>query len=214
MLNWDVTHFFVPRLVPRMATASGIPAEACTMVVVPTIFSSESQVNAQLEKLEVHFLANQDKHIYFAVLSDFPDADQEETSADSLLLAAAQRGIEELNRRHSPELPHRFYLFHRRRQWNPGEGKWMGWERKRGKLEEFNRLLRGAADTSFTLNPASAAAKDSIREAERAAQEALLRRVRYVITLDADTQLPRDVARKLVGAAIHPPAGPRCGAHR
>ncbi len=131
VLNWDVTHFFSPRLVPRMATASGIPEAACTMVVVPTIFSSESQVSAQIEKLEVHFLANQDPHIYFALLSDFPDADQEQTGADSQLLATAQRSIDELNRLHGPELPPRFFLFHRHREWNASEGKWMGWERKR-----------------------------------------------------------------------------------
>ncbi len=189
VLNWDVTHFFPPRLLPRMGTANGIPEEACTMVVVPTIFSHESQVNELLERLEVHFLANQDKHIYFALLGDFPDADAAETPNDSLLLDVAESGIAELNLRHSKEQPHRFHLFHRRRQWNPGEDRWMGWERKRGKLEELNRLLRGATDTSFVV---------------KTADELLLRRVRYVITLDSDTQLPRDVARKLVGAAIHP----------
>ena len=204
VLNWDVTHFFTPRLVPRMATAAGIPEEACTMVVVPTIFSNETQVGAQIEKLEVHFLANQDPHIYFALLSDFPDADQEQTAADSQLLSTAQRGIDELNRRHGPEVPPRFYLFHRHREWNPGEGKWMGWERKRGKLEEFNRLLRGATDTSFILSAVSETANESAQETERKTQQDLLSRVRYVITLDSDTQLPRDVARKLIGAAIHP----------
>ncbi len=217
--NWDVTHLFPPRLVPRMETASGLPEEACTMVVVPTIFSSESQVSEQLEKLEVHYLANQDKHIYFAVLSDFPDADAEKTEGDDALLAAAERGIDELNGRHGHELPHRFHLFHRRRQWNPGENRWMGWERKRGKLEEFNRLLRGAEDTSFIRGVAgsSPTVREDSRDAtalesgaepavetERSAQDALLRRVRYAITLDSDTQLPRDAARKLVGAAIHP----------
>ena len=171
-----------------MGTATGIPEEACTMVVVPTIFSSESQLNELLERLEVHFLANQDKHIYFALLGDFPDADAEETTDDSPS-RIAQSGIDDLNQRHGKEESPRFHLFHRRRQWNAGEDRWMGWERKRGKLEEFNRLLRGATDTSFVV---------------KTADESLLRRVRYVITLDSDTQLPRDVARKLVGAAIHP----------
>jgi cyclic beta-1,2-glucan synthetase len=189
VLNWDVTHFFSPRLLPRMETAKGLPEEACAMVVVPTIFSSEAQVNEQIERLEVHFLANQDKHIYFALLGDFPDADTEKASDDSLILDAAEAGIAELNQRHSKEQPLRFHLFHRRRQWNPGENRWMGWERKRGKLEELNRLLRGAEDTSFMTTTAA---------------DALLRKIRYVITLDSDTQLPRDVARKLVGAAIHP----------
>jgi cyclic beta-1,2-glucan glucanotransferase len=199
VLNWDITHLFPPRLVPRMGTATGVPEEACTMVVVPTIFSNESQLNEQLEKLEVHFLANQDKHIYFALLGDFPDAGTEETPADAPLLAKAAAGIDDLNQRHSMEALPRFHLFHRHRQWNPGEDKWMGWERKRGKLEELNRLLRGATDTSFTI--ASGKKKSEI---EKSAVEALLWNIRYVITLDSDTQLPRDVARKLVGAAIHP----------
>jgi cyclic beta-1,2-glucan synthetase len=189
VLNWDVTHLFPPRLLPRMETAKGVPEDACTMVVVPTIFSSESQVDEMLEKIEVHFLGNQDPHIYFALLGDFADAAAEETPNDAVLLAYAQAGVEELNRRHGKAASLRFHLFHRRRQWNPGEGRWMGWERKRGKLEEFNRLLRGAADTSFTV---------------RTSDEALLARIRYVITLDSDTQLPRDVARKLVGTATHP----------
>ncbi|MEP6708140.1 MAG: glucoamylase family protein, partial [Pyrinomonadaceae bacterium] len=182
-----------------MGTASGIPEEACTLVVVPTIFSNESQLNEQLEKLEVHFLANQDKHIYFALLGDFPDSDTEETPDDAALLATAATLIDDLNQRHSNGDAPRFQLFHRSRQWNPGENKWMGWERKRGKLEELNRRLRGARDTSFTiLSGRKRSATDE------ATVESLLRRIRYVITLDADTQLPRDVARKLVGAAIHP----------
>ena len=189
VLNWDITHLFPPRLLPRMETASGIPEDACTMVVVPTLFSDELQINALLEKLEVHFLANQDPQIYFALLGDFVDADAEEKPDDAGLISHAQSGIDELNRRHSKAPSLRFHLFHRRRQWNQGEDRWMGWERKRGKLEEFNRLLRGARDTSFVTNTSD---------------EALLARVRYVITLDSDTQLPRDVARKLVGAAIHP----------
>jgi cyclic beta-1,2-glucan synthetase len=189
VLNWDVTHLFPPRLLPRMETATGIPEQACTMVVAPTIFSSESQVSELLERIEVHFLANQDPHIYFALLGDFSDAVTEETPDDASVLEHARAGIEELNRRHGKAASLRFHLFHRRRQWNPGEGKWMGWERKRGKLEEFNRLLRGATDTSFTA---------------KISDETLLARIRYVITLDSDTQLPRDVGRKLVGAAIHP----------
>jgi cyclic beta-1,2-glucan synthetase len=186
VLNWDLTHFFPPRLLPRMDTVDGIPEDAATFVVVPTIFLHESQVHELVERLQVHYLANQVDHVYFALLSDFPDATSEETPTDSPLLAIAQSGIDALNLRHGSE---RFHLFHRRRQWNEGESKWMGWERKRGKLEEFNRLLRGARDTSFLV---------------RTAADELLRSIRYVITLDSDTQLPRDVARKLVGAAIHP----------
>ncbi len=186
VLNWDLTHFFPPRLLPRMDIVDGIPEDAATFVVVPTMFLHESQVQELVERLQVHYLANQDEHIYFALLSDFPDAASEEEQSDSQLLAIAQSGIDSLNRRYGNE---RFHLFHRSRQWNEEERKWMGWERKRGKLEEFNRLLRGARDTSFVV---------------RTADDALLSSIRYVITLDSDTQLPRDVARRLVGAAIHP----------
>ena len=124
-------------------------------------------------------------HISLCLVT-FPTPTSEETSTDAHLLAIAQSGIDALNRRHGDD---RFHLFHRRRQWNAGEDRWMGWERKRGKLEEFNRLLRGARDTSFVV---------------QTADDALLQTIRYVITLDSDTQLPRDVARKLVGTAIHP----------
>jgi len=123
-----------------MKTLGGIPDDAATFVVVPTIFLNDSQVHELVERLEVHYLANQDEHIYFALLSDFPDAASEETPADSNLLAIAQSGIDALNRRHGNE---RFHLFHRKRQWNTGEQKWMGWERKRGKLEPTETDDRG-----------------------------------------------------------------------
>jgi cyclic beta-1,2-glucan synthetase len=191
VLNWDVTHLFRPRLLPGMETKQGLPENARTMVVVPTLFTDEAAVKELLEKLEVHYLANQDEHLYFALLGDFADADAEETPADAAMLDQALAGVEELNARYDADssAPKRFHLFQRRRLWNAREGKWMGWERKRGKLEEFNRLLRGARDTSFIIATAGADA---------------LAKVRYVITLDSDTQLPRDAARRLVGVAEHP----------
>ncbi len=186
VLNWDITHFFPPRLLARMDTSKGIPDEAKTFVVVPTIFSTESQVERLVEHLEVHFLANQDPHIFFALLGDFPDSDTVDTPTDTILLETAQSGIDELNRRYGGN---RFHLFHRKRVWNESESKWMGWERKRGKLEEFNRLLRGSENTTFIV---------------RTGDKSFLRDFRFVITLDSDTQLPRDAARRLIGAATHP----------
>jgi cyclic beta-1,2-glucan synthetase len=194
ILNWDVTHLFEPRRLPRMKTSAGIGESACTMVVVPTLFASEEGVRELLERLEVHFLANQDEHIYFALLGDFVDADAEELAEDAALLDVALSGIDDLNQRYNKDHPQRFHLFHRRRQWNPAEGKWMGWERKRGKLHEFNRLLRGSRATQFIV---------------QTADYALLSQVRFVITLDSDTHLPREVARKLVGTALHPLNRPR-----
>jgi cyclic beta-1,2-glucan synthetase len=189
VLNWDITYLLPPRVLPSMETRNGIPADACTFVVVPTLFTSVETVMELIERLEVHYLANQDKHLYFALLGDFRDAVQEEMPEDALLLETAIAGVEELNARHGGEGGARFHLFHRRRQWNESEERWLGWERKRGKLEEFNRLLRGARDTSFIVSTADTA---------------LLSRVRYVITLDSDTQLPRESARRLVGHITHP----------
>jgi cyclic beta-1,2-glucan synthetase len=189
ILNWDVTNLLHPRLLSRMNTAKGVGAAGRTMVVIPTIFSSEAGVRELVERLEVHFLANQDEHLHFALLGDFADAAAEQMPDDYALLDVAINGIAELNKRYSKDALPTFHLFHRRRLWNPNENSWMGWERKRGKLHEFNRVLRGARDTSFIVQPG---------------EPALYSTVRFVITLDSDTQLPRDVARKLVGTALHP----------
>lgn len=191
LLNRAVTHLLPPRLLPKMDTSKAVPNEGCTMVVVPTLFTGEEVIGELFDKLEVHYLANRDEQFYFALLGDFTDAAAEEMPDDAQLLEYALDRLEQLNARYAntEEGAPRFHLFHRRRQWNESEGKWLGWERKRGKLQEFNQLLRGARDTSFIV---------------ATAEPALLRRVAYVITLDSDTQLPRDVARKLVGVALHP----------
>ena len=194
VLNWDFTHVFAPRLLPKIDLSKGIPPEARTMVVVPVILSDQATIDTLIDKLEVTYLANQDEHLHFALLGDYADAAQEDLSSDREILDAAKRGIEELNQRYSPDDPARFHLFHRRRQWCETEAKWIGWERKRGKLREFNHLLCGAHDTSFIVTTAS---------------RQLLGQIRYVITLDADTQLPRDAAFRLLGAAIHPLNQPR-----
>ena len=195
ILNWDITHTFKLRVLPKMDTTHVIPPEARTMIVIPTMLTSEAVVNELVEKLEVHYLANQDQEFYFALLTDFADAPSEEMPTDEGLLDAALTGIEKLNQRYMPKSEDgapavkRFYLFHRCRLWNESEDKWIGWERKRGKLEEFNRLLRGARDTSFV---------------QADADKKLLASIRYVITLDSDTQLPRETARKLVATIRHP----------
>jgi len=194
VLNWDVTHVLEPQLLPKVDLSKGVPAEARTMVVVPVIFSDEATVAALVDKLEIAYLANQDEHLHFALLADFADAVSEEMPDDREILEAAKQGIEELNSRYSSSKPIRFHLFHRPRRWCETEGKWIGWERKRGKLREFNQLLRGKNTASFVVATGS---------------PELLSQVRYVITLDADTQLPRDAAKRLIGAAIHPLNLPR-----
>jgi cyclic beta-1,2-glucan glucanotransferase len=178
-----------PRRLPRLDFPDGIPPDERTMVIIPTLLSSEAEVQELLEHIEVLALANLDPHIHFAILGDFTDAPARDQPEDEAILAAAQEGIEALNRRLSDGRGDRFFLFHRPRQWNPREGSWMGWERKRGKIEEFNRLLRGATDTSYSV--------------QLGALE-ILPSVRYCITLDSDTRLPRDVARKLIGIIAHP----------
>ncbi|MEO8074513.1 MAG: hypothetical protein ABI686_14850, partial [Acidobacteriota bacterium] len=189
LVNLDVSYFHLPRLLPRMDFGSENPADAQTFVVVPTLFTSVKAVEELLEKLEVQYLANQGENIYFALLSDFADASAEEMPNDDEILTTGIDGIETLNKRHRKNGKPQFYLFHRRRLWNASEGKWIGWERKRGKLYEFNRLLRGAEKTSFIIN---------------SADKKLLKKTKYVITLDSDTQMPRDVARELVGVIEHP----------
>jgi cyclic beta-1,2-glucan synthetase len=189
-MNWVLTLCVKPRPLPKMNTSSGISEHNRAIVVVPTMLTDEGCVSEMLGRVEVHYLANQDKHIFFALLTDFSDAPRENMPDDEMLLETARAGIAELNARY-PEDGQlaRFHLFHRRRQWNQSEGRWMGWERKRGKLREFNRLLRGAGDTSFVVTTA---------------HPLMLSQIRYVITLDADTQLPHATARRLIGTISHP----------
>ncbi len=188
-LNSLFGEFLSTRRLPKIDTESGIPGDARTMVVIPTLFTSEAGVRELAGRLEVHYLANQDDRLHFALIGDYGDGAQEKLPKDEALLALAASLVEALNARYPSEPYPRFHLFHRARRWNPSEGKWMGWERKRGKLEEFNRLLRGATDTSYVVQTAPAT---------------LLGEIRYVITLDSDTQLPRNAARRLVGTALHP----------
>jgi cyclic beta-1,2-glucan synthetase len=189
IVNWDFTKVIPPRLLPQIDTSLAIPENSHTFVVIPTLLTSESVVEELVEKLEVYSLANSDKDLFFALLSDFSDAPAEELAEDSQIIELARYRIEKLNQKYQTTKPEKFYLFHRRRQWNECERQWMGWERKRGKLEEFNKLLRGDQNASFT---------------EVRADKKFLKQIKYVITLDSDTQLPRDAARKLIGIAAHP----------
>jgi cyclic beta-1,2-glucan synthetase len=194
IVNRLVTALAAPQRLPRLEFGEGIPATERTMVIVPTLFTSVEGVRTLLEQLEVAALGNLDPHLHFALLSDVADAGAQHLPGDAALIQTAVEGVEALNRRPWAEGGQRFFLFHRERRWNPGEQAWMGWERKRGKIEEFNRRLRGATDTSFVV--------------EVGAVE-LLASIRYCLTLDSDTRLPRDAARALVGAIAHPLNQPR-----
>jgi cyclic beta-1,2-glucan synthetase len=188
-----------PKLLPKLDLSDGVPPELRTLVVVPMLLADQRDVEEQVEQLEVHYLANPEGHLHFALLSDWADAVCERMPGDEDLLAALADGIERLNERYDgpPGAGNRFLLLHRRRLWNEKEGKWIGWERKRGKLHELNRLLRGAKDTSF------------IPVGGRPPM--VPQGVRYVLTLDADTRLPLSSAYRLVGAAAHPLNRPRLG---
>jgi cyclic beta-1,2-glucan synthetase len=142
--------FAAPRRLARLDFMGGVPESARTMVVVPTLLTSVERVSELLEHLEVLALGNLDPCVHFAILSDFTDAPALEMPRDEAILSAARAGVEALNARHAGGRNDRFYLVHRVRQWNPGEGVFMGWERKRGKIEEWNRLLRSATASPST----------------------------------------------------------------
>ncbi|MBI1848329.1 MAG: glycosyl transferase, partial [Candidatus Rokubacteria bacterium] len=194
LLNRSVTALVTPAVLPRLELREGVPSDLRTMVVVPMLLTDVVEVEEQIERLEVHYLANPDGDLRFAVVSDLMDAPTESVPGDDETLGAAREGIARLNRRHgpAPDGGERFLLFHRRRLWNESGRVWMGWERKRGKLHELNRLLRAATDTSFV--PTGAVAPSGVR---------------YVITLDADTRLPRGAVERLVGTMAHPLNRPR-----
>jgi cyclic beta-1,2-glucan synthetase len=192
LINQAVTALLGPRTLPRLELRGGVPEHLRTIVAVPTLLTTPHEIEEQVERLEVHYLANPDGDLRFALLSDWVDAPSESLSGDDELLAAAVDGVARLNKRYGPAPGggERFSLFHRRRVWNKNEGKWMGWERKRGKLHELNQLLRGSTHTTFI--PVGGHPPDAPSG------------VRYVITLDADTRLPRGAAYRLVGTMAHP----------
>jgi cyclic beta-1,2-glucan synthetase len=201
LVNASVTSRFGARILPALELRDGIPEALRTLVVVPTLLTTQQTLAEHLQRLETHHLASPDGDLYFALLSDWTDAAEESVPGDGALLDAAVAGIARLNERHGPGVAGaRFLLLHRRRRWNPVDRLWMGWERKRGKLHELNRLLRGARDTSFVTAGGAAPGVPA--------------RVRYIVTLDADTRLPRDSVRRLVGKMAHPLNQPRFDAAR
>ncbi|WP_376870864.1 GH36-type glycosyl hydrolase domain-containing protein [Albirhodobacter sp. R86504] len=186
LVNLVITRSVKPRLLPALDLSAGIPPALCTLVAVPVMLRSLEELHAQIEQLEVHHLSSVGGALHYALLSDGPDAPTETTPQDAVLLAQARAAIEQLNASYPSAQGNRFLFLHRHRQWNASEGVWMGWERKRGKLTELNRLLRGALDTSFL--PHSPVPQD----------------VQFVITLDADTRLLRDTVARMIGKMAHP----------
>lgn len=195
LVNLLLTRRLPPWRLPKLEFREGIPPEFATLVVVPSLLTSRKDIQGLLDRLEMHYVANPEPALRFALLTDFTDASAERMPNDDELLECAVVGIRELNDRYGTAGRRPFYLFHRARQWNEREQVWMGWERKRGKLSEFNRLLHGDALTSYSVREGDLAA---LFDANGRAKE------QFVITLDADTQLPMRAARRLIGTLAHP----------
>ncbi|OGC75959.1 MAG: hypothetical protein A2Z27_05165 [candidate division Zixibacteria bacterium RBG_16_50_21] len=225
LVNWLIILRIKPRILPKLSFMDGIPRQFRTLVVIPALITNQREIDTLTHQLEMNFLRNQESGLLFALLTDFNDADSETLPEDEEMIRYTTAAIENLNAKYAHSIPdcnmtaesstdqlyeardlgrdeqlqypiaegiQQFYLLHRKRLWNQSEGRWMGWERKRGKLHELNRLLRGNKDTSFsTLN-------------DEATDWSDLQCVRFVITLDADTILPRGTARRLVGTLAHP----------
>ncbi len=194
VVNYLVLWAVPPRALPKMDfRISGIPDACRTLVVVPMMLTDLETIRSEADKLEIRYLANKEANLLFGLFTDFKDAAQAHEDADESLLAAAKQCTEALNQRHGGE---RFFLFHRERKWSESEQGFIGWERKRGKLEELNGLIAGS-------RPPDAEPLVAVGD------PAQLASVRFVITLDSDTQLPHDAARRMIETLAHPGNRPR-----
>lgn len=189
LVNWMSSLIVTPHLLPRLDFSKGIPSALRTLVVIPAMLTDKAAIRTLITDLEVRFLANRDPHLSFALVTDFLDADQQTLPDDAALVAFARKKIEALNRNYAASHGDYFFLFHRPRLWNAQEQVWMGYERKRGKLADINRYVQGEAHDAFLCV---------------VGDTSVLSTVKYVIALDADTQLPRDSARQFIGTMAHP----------
>jgi cyclic beta-1,2-glucan synthetase len=191
LTNTLVLRLVRPRMLPRLDFSGGIPDEHRTMVVIPNLLTSAREVAKLLEDVEIRYLGNRDPNLYFGLLTDFADAPRETMPGDEALLEQARDGVQALNEKYAAEDGREsiFFFFQRKRVWNRHERLWMGYERKRGKLEQFNALLRGGPDEPFQ---------------ETIGDRSILPTIKYVISLDRDTHLPRDAGARLVGTMAHP----------
>ena len=187
VMNYLTTNLLEPVMLPKMDYSEGIPEDCVTLVAIPTLLLNEKQVHHLVKELEVRYVGNQDPNIHFAILSDLPDSRQP-ASEENELVALCSKLINNLNERYARRKAGSFVLLHRHRVYNPREKGWMGWERKRGKLMDLNQFLRAKYDP-FPI---------------KAGNLSILPKVKYVITLDSDTELPRGSAQRMVGAINHP----------
>lgn len=187
LINFILNHG-IPYLLPKIDLKNGIPKESSTMVIVPTILSDEKRTLELIENLEVTYIANGQENIYFAIVGDLKDSNTETTEEDSKIIDLSLKKIDELNSKYSKGKDI-FYIFIRKRIFNPSEGKWMGYERKRGAIVEFNNLITKSSSTSYSV------VSGDINN---------LKDIKYIITLDADTIMPIGAASRLIGTISHP----------
>lgn len=189
IINDLVVSLIPPRTLPKLNFERGVPEGYRTIVVIPGLLARERDAPLLLSQIERHFIGNSDPNTFFALITDFADAPEKEMPGDAQPVEQTRAAIENLNKKYGTPGYQPFFFFHRERVWSDGEECWMGWERKRGKLEEFNHLLRGSDSTTFRV---------------KVGDLSILSTIRYVITLDADTVLPREAARQLIGTLAHP----------
>src|SRR5690606_1428028 len=190
LINWLVTILVRPKLLPRMDFSKGIPSKYRTLITVPTMLTNPADIEELVEALEVRYLANREDNLHFSLLTDFLDSNSETCPEDAALIDLVSKRIIGLNEKYNKaDSPDIFFLFHRSRTWNSAERKWMGHERKRGKLSALNSLIKGKETPDF---------------AHIVGNYQILTQVKYVITLDSDTQLPREAAWKFIATMAHP----------
>ncbi len=188
VVNWIVTRIKPPAFLPKLELKEGIPDTAKTIVVIPTLLPNDKRALKLVEQLEEYYLANREKNLYFALVGDFKDHSEKEMSGDQEIIQYTTAAINQLNERYSTG-EDIFYYFHRERVFSKAQNRWMGWERKRGALVEFNSLLKGDRNTGFSTIIGDISS---------------LQNIKYVITIDADTKLSMETGKKLIGTIMHP----------
>ncbi len=186
MINWIFMHIKPPSFLPKLELKDGIPSDAAVVVVMPTLLTNGSNAAKLILKLEEYYLANREENLYFALLGDYKDNDRERTPEDKEILETANKKVKELNEKYGTD---KFFFLHRKRVFNKVQNRWMGWERKRGALYEFNELLLSGISKPFERIDGNIG---------------VLKDIKYVITIDSDTKLSIETARKLLGTITHP----------
>ncbi|AKH43957.1 cyclic beta-1,2-glucan synthetase [Altererythrobacter atlanticus] len=189
VVHWIISRSLPPRVLDKLDFSKGLAKDSRTIVIVPVIVAAPGEAARAAEQVETHWLANSDPMLQVALLADLPDAAEERMPGDVEIEAALESRIRALNERHGANGKGSFHLLLRPRSYNPSQGCWLAWERKRGKVEQFNRLLIEGDDSAFSLHVGDRAALENIR---------------FVVTVDADTMLPQGSVAKLAGALAHP----------